>query len=357
MSHQDQQYEEMLRRALHAAADGIEPAGDGLERIRARLSVPYPLPLAWLGAALSYAFRTAMGSLHGLAGLMAAAGRSARPMVPWRGLARVHPVPAGALSRRPGTQAGAAAPRLHGRLRVGAAMAAAVGIVAVGVLSMTGLPTAITQLSFYRNVIGSEPADGGQHPAEDSHGSAGQLTSPPAPDGSGPAPAVPASGAVICPPAIAGHTVRKKPAGHPAARPTTTPSPVPSPSPSTTPSATPTATPTPTASPSPTPTPTPTATPTATPAPTATPSPGSGSPAPAGGSDTTPTSPARSAGLPLAAAATALTAATPQRRAPQPGATPSQQAVCSPSGSPRSKWFAPTPTGSTPAAGNPSATG
>src|SRR5260370_8948974 len=40
--------EETLRRALHAAADRIEPAPDGLERIRARLSKPRPLAVAWL---------------------------------------------------------------------------------------------------------------------------------------------------------------------------------------------------------------------------------------------------------------------------------------------------------------------
>src|SRR5260370_42647578 len=42
--------EETLRRALHAAADRIEPAPDGLERIRARLSKPRPLAVAWLMA-------------------------------------------------------------------------------------------------------------------------------------------------------------------------------------------------------------------------------------------------------------------------------------------------------------------
>ena len=48
MTHAEQ--EEMLRRALHAVADAIEPAADGLERIRARLSRPRPLAVAWLMA-------------------------------------------------------------------------------------------------------------------------------------------------------------------------------------------------------------------------------------------------------------------------------------------------------------------
>ena len=48
MTHPDQ--EEILRRALHAVADAIEPAADGLERIRGRLSKPRPLAVAWLMA-------------------------------------------------------------------------------------------------------------------------------------------------------------------------------------------------------------------------------------------------------------------------------------------------------------------
>src|SRR5579864_4340223 len=46
MTHSEQ--EEVLRRALRAVADTIEPAADGLERIRERLSKPRPLALAWL---------------------------------------------------------------------------------------------------------------------------------------------------------------------------------------------------------------------------------------------------------------------------------------------------------------------
>src|SRR5215472_299753 len=48
MTHSEQ--EEILRRALHAVADQIEPAADGLERIRERLSKPRPLAVAWLTA-------------------------------------------------------------------------------------------------------------------------------------------------------------------------------------------------------------------------------------------------------------------------------------------------------------------
>src|SRR2546429_493290 len=47
-------YEDLLRGALHAAVDSAEPADDGLERIRARLTTPHPLPLAWLMAVCSW---------------------------------------------------------------------------------------------------------------------------------------------------------------------------------------------------------------------------------------------------------------------------------------------------------------
>src|SRR5438034_600016 len=56
-------YEDLLRGALHAAVDSAEPAGDGLERIRARLTTPHPLPVAWLMAVCSWVARRARGSL------------------------------------------------------------------------------------------------------------------------------------------------------------------------------------------------------------------------------------------------------------------------------------------------------
>ena len=40
--------DEILRRELHAAAESFEPAADGLNRIRGRLSTPRPLAVAWL---------------------------------------------------------------------------------------------------------------------------------------------------------------------------------------------------------------------------------------------------------------------------------------------------------------------
>src|ERR1022692_1388340 len=44
----DRDYDEVLRRALHAAADSVEPADDGLQRIRSRLNKPHSPFVAWM---------------------------------------------------------------------------------------------------------------------------------------------------------------------------------------------------------------------------------------------------------------------------------------------------------------------
>src|SRR5215472_10900523 len=47
MRHAKPSPEDRLRSILHAAAEQVEPCADGLERIQARLTRPYPLPVAW----------------------------------------------------------------------------------------------------------------------------------------------------------------------------------------------------------------------------------------------------------------------------------------------------------------------
>src|SRR5712691_215618 len=51
MTYPSREHEELLRRALRVAADSVEPAGDGLERIRVRLSPPRPAFAAWMMSA------------------------------------------------------------------------------------------------------------------------------------------------------------------------------------------------------------------------------------------------------------------------------------------------------------------
>lgn len=58
------EHEEVLRRALRTAADSVEPAGDGLSRIRERLTAPRPLMVAWLMAAGASVSRWALFRLE-----------------------------------------------------------------------------------------------------------------------------------------------------------------------------------------------------------------------------------------------------------------------------------------------------
>src|SRR5215469_10006849 len=57
-------YEDVLRRALHSAVDPIEPADDGLDQIRARLTTPDPVPVAWVVAAYAEVAGRARGGLQ-----------------------------------------------------------------------------------------------------------------------------------------------------------------------------------------------------------------------------------------------------------------------------------------------------
>jgi hypothetical protein len=65
MTQRDRDLEEILRRTLRAAASSVEPADDGLERIRARLTTPRPLLVAWIMAGYS------AGASRALSGLLA----------------------------------------------------------------------------------------------------------------------------------------------------------------------------------------------------------------------------------------------------------------------------------------------
>src|SRR5450755_3996383 len=122
MMQREHDYDEILRRALHSAADLVEPSADGLERIRARLTTPRPAFLAWVIVGYSEAVRPVLGGLQPLvAWLQAALGpvierfRPARPDV-------AHPQ------------------RRYAWLRPAAAMGTAVFVVAMGAFALTALP-------------------------------------------------------------------------------------------------------------------------------------------------------------------------------------------------------------------------
>ena len=62
MSGHGHDFDEFLRRVLQEQADAVEPADDGLERIRARLTRPRPAPIAWVMAVFSGAWRRVRGA-------------------------------------------------------------------------------------------------------------------------------------------------------------------------------------------------------------------------------------------------------------------------------------------------------
>ena len=78
MSQHDRDFEDLLRRALYSAADSVEPSQDGLERIRARLTTPYPLPVAWMMAVCSQVARWTLGGLSSFRARLEAVPSAAR---------------------------------------------------------------------------------------------------------------------------------------------------------------------------------------------------------------------------------------------------------------------------------------
>jgi len=152
MSPHSGDYEDFLRGALHAAVDSAEPAGDGLERIRARLTTPHPLPVAWLMAVWSWVARRARGSLDSVSAWL----QTVPGEVHWRD--------------------GAAEGRYVQRLRLITTVAAVTVLLAMSVSALT--PLGRHMISQARSVLnsigGGEPAGTGeQGPSGQGGGGAG----------------------------------------------------------------------------------------------------------------------------------------------------------------------------------------
>jgi hypothetical protein len=143
-------YEDFLRGALHAAVDSAEPAGDGLERIRARLTTPRPLPVAWLLAACSWVARYARGSLESVS-------------------AWLQTVP-GEVHRRDGAAEG----RYIQRLRLVATVAAVTVLLAISVSTLTPFGRhVISQAGSVLNSIGGGTPAGTGEQAPNGQGGGG----------------------------------------------------------------------------------------------------------------------------------------------------------------------------------------
>ena len=241
MSTLQHDYEAILRRSLHAAGDSVEPAGDGLQQIRARLRKPRPFVVAWLLADCELArplFSAVEAAADWYLQVLRRSGDALRPFAERFGPAR--------------TGAGRGLARL-GWLRPAAAMAMAIFVVATGVFAALELPqvseTGALQLPFLHT---SSSAGSGGRPRV--NGSATLLPGLLLPGGS----LAPGSGGIgssaSCSPSPGGN--KHSPAASPSTSPSSTPSSSPSqspsqsasPTPTTTPSSTPSVTPTPTGS-------------------------------------------------------------------------------------------------------------
>jgi hypothetical protein len=239
-------YEEILRRALRTAADGIEPSGDGLERIRARLTTPRPLASAWLMAGYADVVLPALARLWSVLGslrdwlrpALSRAGRQTR---------------AAYRHSRPGLAGGRPPALLHryGWLRP-TAVAAAIVIAVAGGFALSQLSGAISNSGAENLPL----SNSGTHPPGGSVDSkaASQLPGPSKTSGTWPGIHPTPSASASCAPSAP----RRATSSHP--RETPTPSRTPTSTPSATPSPTATATPSPTVTPSGTPTVTPSST-------------------------------------------------------------------------------------------------
>jgi hypothetical protein len=221
MSQHDHDFDEFLRRALHEAANSVEPADDGLERIRARLTRPHPAPVAWVMTVFSAAWRWMLNAGRSAAARVQAVSGTVS--------ARLRPPPGGPQRwRSPAVLA-----------------AAAVVAVTAGVLAVTPLPQQAVSgtAALFRSI-------GAGHGGSPGHRGGGQAEG-----GSGVVPLPGTSSSAAPRPSHRHHPASPSPGVTPSPTPDPAPTGSPSPSPSVSPSPTPTPCPSPSVSPSPTPSP------------------------------------------------------------------------------------------------------
>jgi len=267
MTYPTREHEELLRRALRVAADSVEPAGDGLERIRARLTTPRPAVAAWMMSGTEPAVLRLRPLLTRLRPLLTRlrqvtesaldrrwAGRGALRLWAGRGALRLW--------------AGRGALRTHPAwLRPAAAMAAFVVIIGSGALAIRALQHTIRQTGVPTSLGVPEGTSSGQ--SGRGLNSKGHKVLSPVPPVPLVAPSLPEFWPLRTttgtPPP---RTSQPTPLASPSCTPTVTQSRSPTPSPPTSPSVSPS--PPPSGSPSPTPpatgSPTPTVSPTDSPA-------------------------------------------------------------------------------------------
>jgi hypothetical protein len=235
--------EDVLRRALHTAADSVEPAADGLDRIRFRICARRPVPTGWNMAELAGPAVPGNPVLRKLLPVSIAAQAAFHAVVQ-----RLRPGPDGIGWYR--------------WLRPAAALATTL-VVLTGSWAITALPQVIAPSANNGSAPGS---GGGRVPVTSSSGPAAPRTGSQGPVAS---PSYPTSSATY----PTGHRGQFPPSASP---PSASPTPSSLPSASPTPSSSPSASPTPSSSPSASPTPSASCSPSASPAPSASNSHGNG---------------------------------------------------------------------------------
>jgi hypothetical protein len=229
--------EDALRRALRTAADSVEPAADGLDRIRSRICARRPVPTGWNMAELAGPAVNGNPVLRNLLPVSIAAQAAFHAVVQ-----RLRPGPDGIGWYR--------------WLRSAAALATAFVVVLAGSWAITALPQVIAPSASNGSAPGS---GGGRVPVTSSSGPAAPRTGSQSPVAS---PSYPTSSATY----PTGHRGKSSPsASSPSASPALSSSPSAGPAPSSSPSASPA----PSSSPSASPTPSASCSPSASPSPSA----------------------------------------------------------------------------------------
>jgi hypothetical protein len=231
--------EEILRRELHVAAESIEPAADGLSLIRARLSPPRPLAIAWLMVGWTSVGQPALlrldQALVAFGDLLRAIARPVlEPLHPLADRLRPAIQPAwGKVQAAFGSRTESGShPSRYAWLRPALVMAAVVAVAVAGGFALSGLPRTIQQAA---SSMLSNPAHAAKHgQGPNVTGSGSKLE--PTPSVVSPTPKPSAS----CTPSRK-HKATPVPSSSPSPTPSPTPSPSvsPSPSPSVSPSPSP----------------------------------------------------------------------------------------------------------------------
>jgi hypothetical protein len=203
--------EDVLRQALRAAAESLEPAPEGLTQIRARLSTPRPLAVAWLlagwetasqfvmlrleaaldwlASSLHTALRTADGLLYPAAERLRPVTERLRPALSWLIAAvawlgrMIRPAQAGSEERR----------SRYAWVRPAITMAAVVLVAVVGGFALSGQLNVISQsgLNVFSSGGQTTKGNGGgtQHSGVNGNGTHLQPSSGPSgKNGASPAP-------------------------------------------------------------------------------------------------------------------------------------------------------------------------